>query len=80
MTPPPPSVPRLALSKPEAAASLSMSVDSFERYVVGEIPCVYRGRLRLYAVRDLESWLARSAIRMGEPPPAPVGRTPWWTI
>lgn len=57
---------RLALSKVEAAAALSMSVDSFERHVQPELRCVYVGRLRLFALTELERWLAESACRPSE--------------
>ena len=58
--------PRLALSRAEAAASMGMSLDSFERYCQGEIPCIRRGRLRLYPLRELERWLERNAERVLE--------------
>jgi hypothetical protein len=54
-------VPRLSLSKQEAAAALGMSEDSFDRYVRAHVPCVRRGRLRLYSLRDLEQWLQANA-------------------
>ncbi len=57
------SVPRLALSKVEAAAALAMSVDSFERHVQPMLRCVYVGRLRLFAVVELERWLGENACR-----------------
>ena len=53
----------IALSKPEAAAALSMSVDSFERYVQADLRCVRRGRLRLFAVSELERWMTENAER-----------------
>ena len=51
----------IALSKPEAAAALSMSVDSFERHVQSDVRCIRRGRLRLYAVAEIERWALDSA-------------------
>jgi hypothetical protein len=54
----------IALSKPEAAAALSMSVDSFERYVMADLRCVRRGRLRLFAVVELERWMDENAERI----------------
>ena len=56
-------IPALALSREEAALSLGMSLDSFERYVQAEIRLVRRGRLRLVPVRELEAWLVRNAER-----------------
>jgi excisionase family DNA binding protein len=58
-------VPRLALSKAEAAASLGISVDHFERHVQPELRIVYRGRRRLIPVRELEKWLEQEASRCG---------------
>jgi hypothetical protein len=46
----------IALAKPEAAAALGMSVDSFDRHVIAEVRCVRRGRLRLYPTSELERW------------------------
>lgn len=54
---------RFALTREEAAASLGMSLDSFERYVQSEVRLVRRGRLRLVPVRDLAEWVERSAER-----------------
>ena len=54
---------RLALTRAEAAASLGISVDSFERFVQSEIRLVRRGRLRLVPVRELERWLDHNAAR-----------------
>jgi hypothetical protein len=53
----------IALAKPEAAAALSMSVDSFERYVQSDLRCVRRGRLRLFPVTELERWANENAER-----------------
>ena len=57
------SVPRLALSRAEAAESLSMSLDSFERYVQPDLRLVRRGKLRLVPVSELQRWLDRHAER-----------------
>lgn len=53
----------IALSKPEAAAALSMSTDSFERYVMGDVRCIRRGRLRLFPVSELQRWANENAER-----------------
>jgi hypothetical protein len=53
----------VALTKAEAAAALSMSVDSFERYVQSDLRVIRRGRLRLYPVADLERWANDNAER-----------------
>jgi hypothetical protein len=54
-------VPRLALSREEAAASIGMSIDSFERHVQPSIRMLRLGRLRLVPVRELERWLDNHA-------------------
>jgi hypothetical protein len=53
----------IALTKLEAAAALSMSIDSFERYVQSDLRCVRRGRLRLFPVVELERWAQENAER-----------------
>ncbi len=58
-------VPRLALSKAEAADALGVSVDFLETHVLGELRVVYRGRRRLIPVVELERWLAAEACRPG---------------
>ncbi len=54
----------IALSKPDAAAALDMSVDSFERYVMADVRCIRRGRLRLFPVAELERWANDNAERL----------------
>jgi hypothetical protein len=54
---------RLALSPVEAAASIGMSRDSFDRCVRDEIRVVRRGKLVLVPVPELEAWLERNAAR-----------------
>jgi len=61
--------PRLALSRAEAAASLGVSVDSFERYIQPEIRFVRRGRLRLIPVSELTKWLDANAAKTLEGSP-----------
>jgi hypothetical protein len=56
------SAPRLALTKAEAAASLSISVDSFERHVLEHLRVVYVGARRLIPVAELERWVREQAI------------------
>lgn len=56
-------VPRLALTRAEAAASIGISVDAFENHVQGELRLIRRGRLRLVPVRELERWLEANAAR-----------------
>ncbi|MDQ3608790.1 MAG: helix-turn-helix domain-containing protein [Actinomycetota bacterium] len=54
-------VPRLGLTREEAAASLGMSLDSFERHVQPTLRLVRLGRMRLVPVRELERWLEENA-------------------
>lgn len=54
-------VPRLALTREEAAAALGMSLDSFERHVQRDLRLVRRGRLVLVPVVELERWVAAEA-------------------
>jgi hypothetical protein len=54
----------IAVSKATAAAMLGMSVDSFERYVMADMLCIRRGRLRQYPVRELERWAIENADRL----------------
>ena len=56
-------VPRVALTCEEAAASLGMSLDSFERHVQPELRLIRRGKLRLVPVRELERWADSAAER-----------------
>jgi excisionase family DNA binding protein len=56
-------LPRLALTKNEAAESLGMSVDSLERYVMPHVRVVRRGRLVLISVNELQAWLEQNAAR-----------------
>ena len=54
-------LPRFALTREEAAASIGMSVDSFERYVQPELKLVRKGKLRLVPVGELERWVNDNA-------------------
>lgn len=54
-------VPRVALTREEAAHSLGMSLDSFERHVQPEVKIIRRGKLRVIPVAELERWAERSA-------------------
>ena len=57
-------IPRLALTVAEAAASLGVSDDFFREHVAPELRIVRAGRKRLIAVKELERWLASSAARI----------------
>jgi hypothetical protein len=56
-------IPRIALTRDEAAAALGMSLDSFERHVQPELRLIRRGKLRLVPVRELERWADGAAER-----------------
>lgn len=57
-------IPRVALTREEAAASLGMSLDSFERHVQGSVRMIRRGRMRLVPVAELERWADEQAERV----------------
>jgi hypothetical protein len=59
-------IPRLALTREEAAAAIGMSLDSFERHVQPTIKLVRLGRMRLVPVGELERWLGENAERTVE--------------
>jgi hypothetical protein len=54
-------VPRVALMREEAAASLGISLDSFERHVQPDIRMIRCGRLRLVPVAELARWAYEQA-------------------
>jgi excisionase family DNA binding protein len=56
-------IPRLALTREEAAAALGMSLDSFERHVQPTLRLVRLGRMRLVPIREVERWLEENAER-----------------
>jgi hypothetical protein len=54
-------IPRLALTRQEAADALGMSLTSFEAHVQPTLRLVRLGRMRLVPVAELERWLAENA-------------------
>lgn len=54
-------IPRIALTREEAAAALGMNLNSFERHVQAELRLIRRGKLRLVSVRELERWADAAA-------------------
>ncbi len=58
-------VPRVVLSRMEAAQSLGMSLDSFERHVQPELKLIRRGKLRLIPLVELERWAIENAEGFG---------------
>lgn len=55
-----PKPPRIAVTSAEAADSLGMAVNSFEQYVVPHVKVIRRGRLKLFAVTELQRWADES--------------------
>jgi hypothetical protein len=58
-------VPRMLLTRSEAAAALGVSLRHFQRHVQPFVRCVYSGQLRLYRPRDLERWADAEAFDPG---------------
>jgi hypothetical protein len=58
-------IPRILLTKREAADALGMSVRHFERHVQGVLRCVHSGQLTLYPLRDVERWANEEATLGG---------------
>lgn len=54
-------VPRVTLTREEAAGSLGMSLDSFERYVQPEINLIRRSRMLLVPIAELNRWAQDNA-------------------
>ncbi len=52
-----PDTPALALNVEDAAASLSMSWDTFKAHVMPDLRIAYVGRRKVIAVAELERWL-----------------------
>ncbi len=57
----PTSIPRVALTPPEAAAAIGVGPDFFEANVAPELRLIRRGRKRLVPVTELERWVTESA-------------------
>jgi len=55
------SIPRIALTPPEAAAAIGVGPDFFDENVAPELQLIRRGRKRLVPVGELERWVAESA-------------------
>ncbi len=67
-------IPRLALTREEAAAAIGMSLDSFERHVQPHVRLLRLGRLRLVPVRELERWAEGHAEHVFDEKPNPRRR------
>jgi excisionase family DNA binding protein len=55
--------PRLGLSLDEAAATLGVSRDTFDRHIRHELRVVRRGRCLIVPVSEIARWLEREAAR-----------------
>jgi excisionase family DNA binding protein len=58
------SVPRLALSKKEAAEALGISIDHLERHILPELRVAYIGSRRLIPTSELQRYLNDNAHRV----------------
>ncbi|MGA9635493.1 MAG: hypothetical protein WBQ41_09705 [Solirubrobacterales bacterium] len=54
-------IPRLALTVPEAAASIGVGVDFFDEHVRPELKVIRRGSKRLIPVAELQRWCEENA-------------------
>lgn len=61
-------LPRYTLTRREAAAALSISLNHFERHVQPELKVVPLGQLILIPVSELERWVQRHARFLVEAP------------
>jgi hypothetical protein len=56
-------IPRYALTKQEAADSIGISIDSFERYVQSHLRLIRIGGLVLVPASELRGWVDENAAR-----------------
>jgi hypothetical protein len=61
-------VPRYTVTRKEAAASLGMSINHFERRVQPDLKVVLCGQLVLIPLTELERWVQRNARHLVESP------------
>jgi excisionase family DNA binding protein len=60
-------VPRVALTREEAAAALGVSLRHFERHVQPHVRVIRSGSVRLVPVAELARWAEREATLAGGP-------------
>ncbi len=65
-------LPRFTLTRREAAASLGVSINHFERRVQPELKVVISGQLVLVPVDELERWVQRQARMLVDAPVRPI--------
>lgn len=58
-------VPRITLSRREAATALGISLSHFERHVAPDLRVIRSGSVRLVPVAELERWADRAATLAG---------------
>lgn len=58
------SVPRIALTRREAAAAIGVGPTTFKQQVQPQLRIVRRGKVRLIPVRELERWLEENSERV----------------
>jgi len=59
--PPTAPIPRIALTRDEAAAALGVDLETFERHVEPDLRVIRCGKFRLFPVRELERWADEAA-------------------
>jgi excisionase family DNA binding protein len=59
-------IPRVALTIPEAAASLGVGVDFFNENIRSDLMVIRRGSKRLITVTELQKWCEENAERVLE--------------
>lgn len=59
-------VPALALRRPEAAAALGVSVETFDQHVRHAVPACRAGSVTVYPVRGLQAWLDANAATIAD--------------
>ena len=59
-------VPRVALTREEAAAALGVSLSHFERHIQPALRLIYSGSARLVPMRELQAWADRAATLAGQ--------------
>jgi hypothetical protein len=57
-------IPRIALTIPEAAASIGVGIDFFAEHVQPDLKVIRRGSKRLIAVEELRRWAEANSERV----------------
>lgn len=57
-------VPRIALTREEAAQALGVGLTTFKLKIAPELRVIREGKVRLYPVRELEAWAESRAERV----------------